>query len=226
MAKTPLFLQLFSQSPMKPIQHHMAKCSECAAALVPYFSAVLQSDWQLAEERYNNIVSLENEADLLKREIRLNLPRNLFLPVSREDLLELLRVQDSIANYSKDIAGLVLGRKLVFPEPAHSTLQRLLDESITATSLASKAADEMNNLVRSGFSGQNASLVEDILDKLGDVEHQSDMIQVELRQIIFSLESQLKPVDAMFIYRIIELIGDVADSAQTTGNRLMCVIAS
>jgi hypothetical protein len=36
--------------------------------------------------------------------------------VARRDLLELLTMQDKVANKAKDIAGLILGRKMEFPE--------------------------------------------------------------------------------------------------------------
>ncbi len=37
------------------------------------------------------------------------------MPVERRDLLELLLVQDKAANQAKDIAGLTVGRKMIFP---------------------------------------------------------------------------------------------------------------
>lgn len=47
-------------------------------------------------------------------DIRLKLPRGLFMPVARTDLLELLPAgQDR--HRAKDIAGLMLGRRLVIP---------------------------------------------------------------------------------------------------------------
>ena len=46
----------------------------------------------------------------------MNLPRGLWMSVSRADLLDLVRIQDAMANETKDIAGLSLGRTLAFPE--------------------------------------------------------------------------------------------------------------
>jgi uncharacterized protein Yka (UPF0111/DUF47 family) len=45
-------------------------------------------------------------------------------------------------------------------------------------------------------------------------------LQVKLRAEIFAIEQDLSPVDVMFLYRIIELIGDVADMAERIGRRL------
>ena len=61
----------------------------------------------------------------MKRDIRLHLPKSIFLQVSRSDILELLAAQDRVANKAKDIAGLTLGRKMVFPEKIIPTLHAM-----------------------------------------------------------------------------------------------------
>ena len=46
----------------------------------------------------------------------MKLPRGLFLPIDRTDLLELVTQQDKLANYAKDIAGRMIGRQFGIPE--------------------------------------------------------------------------------------------------------------
>src|SRR5690554_2170197 len=106
------FVSLFGRSPIGPMQQHIAKAHECAASLVPFFQAVIMEDWERVEQVQQEMTRLENEADKLKRNVRIHLPKSLFLPVPRSDLLELLSVQDKVANRAKDIAGLMLGRQM------------------------------------------------------------------------------------------------------------------
>ncbi len=47
------------------------------------------------------------------------------MPVSRTDMLDLLRQQDMLANLAKDIAGRALGRKLQVPTPLSMKLYRI-----------------------------------------------------------------------------------------------------
>ena len=77
---------LFGKSPFEPIQEHIKKAEACAIALQPFINAVIDKDWQGAETAQQQIVKLEHEADLIKKQIRLNLPSNLFLPVPRRGL--------------------------------------------------------------------------------------------------------------------------------------------
>ncbi|HAR08295.1 MAG TPA: phosphate transport regulator, partial [Cobetia sp.] len=57
------------------------------------------------------------------------------------------------------------------------------------------------------------------------IEHDTDNMQIGLRAQLFKLEKDWPPVDVMFLYQIIEWIGDVADRAQRVGNRLELLMA-
>ena len=225
MPRKPMFTRLFGRSPIAPLQDHMKISAECARQLPSYFESVFADDWKAAHIKNDKICALEEEADRMKRQIRANLPRGLFLPVSRSDLLELLQMQDRIPNRAKDIAGIVLGRRMSIPEEVRSLLADFLEVSVSATSFALKVLDELDELVESGFSGQEIDLIEKMLVNLGDVEHESDIKQVEVRSKLLSIERDLNPVDVMFMYRIVEWIGDLADDSQTVGNRMLYLIA-
>ena len=97
-------LGLFAKSPIKPLQQHIAKVNECCRQLVPFFEQVARQDWERVEETRILIANLEKEADIIKRQIRLNTPQGLFMPVNRTDLLGVVTQQDKIANRAKDIA--------------------------------------------------------------------------------------------------------------------------
>jgi uncharacterized protein len=112
---TDYISRLFGTSPVRPIQEHFAQATACALALEPFFDAVIAGDWDRADQARERIIELENAADDLKRELRLALPSSLMMPVNRSDLLDLLSIQDAIANQAKDISGLVTGRRMQIP---------------------------------------------------------------------------------------------------------------
>ena len=74
-------LGLFAKSPLKPLQEHASRVHECCSLLVPFFQATAQQQWDEAQHIRELISTLEKQADVLKREIRLKLPRGLFLRV-------------------------------------------------------------------------------------------------------------------------------------------------
>ena len=219
------FVSLFGRSPIGPMQQHIAKAHECAANLMPFFQAVVAEDWDRVEQVQQEMVRLEKEADKLKKSVRLHLPKSLFLPVPRSDLLELLSVQDKVANRAKDIAGLMLGRCMTVPEALQPLMLTYVQRTVDASAQALKAMNELDELLETGFGGREAVLVENLIEELDAIEQDTDRLQIEVRRGLFKLEKDLPPVDVMFLYQIIDWIGDVADRAQRVGNRMEQLLA-
>jgi predicted phosphate transport protein (TIGR00153 family) len=219
------FVSLFGRSPIGPMQQHIAKAYECAANLVPFFEAVIAEDWKRVEQVQQEMVRLEKEADKLKRDVRVHLPKSLFLPVPRSDLLELLSVQDKVANRAKDIAGLMLGRQMSIPEPLQPIIRTYVQRTVDACEQALKAMNELDEILETGFGNREVRRVTEMIEVLEDIEHDTDRIQIEVRRNLFKIEKTLHPVDVMFMYTIIEWIGDVADRAERVGNRLEQLLA-
>lgn len=224
MARTTIS-SLFGKSPVHPLQTHMASVQDCIVELVPFIKAVIKQDWKQAKEQQKKIARLEREADKLKRNLRLHLPKSLFMPISRRDLLEVLTMQDKIANKAKDIAGLITGRKMTFPEEMNSQLLAFIKRSIDASKQAQKAINELDELVETGFSGREVTMVQEMIKKLDDIESDTDKMQVKVRAALFKKEKDLPPVDVMFMYRIIDWIGDLGDLSQRVGSRLELMLA-
>ena len=219
------FLNLFGRSPIGPMQRHMAKAHECAAQLIPFIDALMAEDWVEAERIQQQISHLEREADQMKKNIRVSLPNSLFLSVPRSDLLELLSVQDKVANRAKDIAGLMLGRRMKVHSDVQPAFRAFVARSVEASAQALKAIGELSDLMETSFAGREVKLVEKLIDELELIERDTDEMQVRLRAELYKREAVLPPVDVMFTYQIIEWIGDVADRAERVGNRLGIIMA-
>ncbi len=219
------FSNLFGHSPIKPMQEHMAVAVKAAEKLVDFFEAVIADDWEAAEAIQRRITDFEHEADALKKQLRLQLPKSLFLPVPRTDLLELLGTQDRIANRAKDIAGIMLGRKMMIPAPLHEQVLAFVQSAVQTSDQALTAINELDELLETGFSGRELTLVENMIEKLDQYERNNDQLEVAIRAALFHLEADLPPVDVMFLYRVIDWIGDLANRAQSVGSRLQLLLA-
>ncbi|MCY4176883.1 MAG: TIGR00153 family protein, partial [Endozoicomonadaceae bacterium] len=202
---------VFGRSPVKNIKKHIAKSHECVSYLPAFFEATFLQDWQKAEELQLKIKKLEEEADTMKREIRLSLPNSLFLPIPRADLLKVITAQDKLANVAKDIAGLTYGRKMVFPQEIKQLFTSFVNRSIDSSAQALKAMNEIDNLIETGFRGTEVNVVEGMINTLEDIESETDSQQIKIRNLLFSIEKDLPPVDVMFLYKIIDRVVDFAD---------------
>lgn len=220
------FLGVFAKSPLKPLEDHINLVHKCSQGLLPFFDAVYAQDWKSAQELQRNISLLEKEADEIKRELRISLPVGIFMPIQRQDVLDLLTQQDKIANKAKDISGRILGRQLVIPTEIQESFMAYLKRCIDATSQATKVINELDDLLETGFKGRELRLVEDMIERLDEIEDDTDGLQISLRRSLLALEKDLNPVDVMFLYSIIEWVGELADISERVGSRLELMLAN
>lgn len=216
-----VIMDLIAKSPIQPLQEHMGKVCSCIELLGEFLQASASKDWEKAAVLQRHIVDAENDADEIKNSIRANLPKSMWMPFARSDVIELLTIQDRLANSAKDVAGLMLGRQMVFPESLVEPMQQMYQLSKDAAFQAKDAIRELDEVLETGFSGKEISLVQALLDRLNEIENKSDAAQVKVRADLMELEADLPPVDVMFLYRVIVLIGDIADVSQRIGNRLL-----
>lgn len=217
--------KIFGASPVAPLQEHMETCYRTARVLNDFFAAVISSDWPKVDELRAQIVALENDADKLKGQIRAQLPKSMFMPVAREDLLELVLVQDRIPNLARDVSGLVQGRRMKIPEGMQASFLEFVERNVAAAKKARKTIRELDELYETGFRGEEVELVTRFISEVDELEHQTDDLQAALRGKLFALEAQLPPVDVIFLYKVIELLGEIGNMAERIGRRLELLIA-
>lgn len=216
---------IFGSSPVQPLEQHIDIAYRCAKNLRGFFAAAVSGDWDEAAAVRDKIDALEHEADEVKKQIRLHLPKSLFMPVPREDLLELLLVQDKIANRTKDVSGLVLGRKMQIPATIAEQFLEFVDRNVDAAKQARKSVRELDELFTAGFRGAEVDLVSAMIEELDSIETDTDTKQAALRAALFEIESTLDPVNTMFLYKVIELTGEIADMAERVGRRLELLLS-
>ena len=220
-----LLANIFGKSPVRPLEQHVGIAYRCTKQLNGFFRAAIAGKWDKAAEIRDAISALEHEADDLKKEIRMHLPKSLFMPVPRQDLLELLLVQDKMANRTKDVSGVVMGRKMQFPAPIADDFLTFVNRNVDAAKQARKSVRELDELFTTGFRGAEASLVVALIEELDRIETETDNQQASLRGSLFEIEDTLDPITVMFLYQVIELTGEIADMAERVGRRLELLLS-
>ena len=218
-------LDLFAKSPFKPMQQHMHTVVKCVDQMAPLFEALFAGDQQELSRIEREIDRIEGEADRLKNDLRAHLPKRLFLPVDRRDLLEILDLQDTIADRAQDVAELLVERPMPAPEAMQPKLRELIEGVGRACAQGRAVVDELDELLELGFHGRQADRVEKMIDELGGLESATDVVETDLIRVLFGLENELSAVDVMLWYQMIGWIGDLADYPEKVGNRIRLLIA-
>lgn len=216
---------LLRGSPFKPIQEHMRVVFSCVCLIPPLFDAVYREDNASVSDFAEQIKDLETEADKLKSTFRLNLPRSLFLPVDRKDLLSLIGDQDKIADTAEDIGKTFLFREMTVPVELKALLDELLEGTMEVSAAAKDMIEQLDELLEVGFAGRELDKVSKMIAGVRRSEHNIDEIMHRIKKKLYSIEKELDPVSVIFWYQTIDMLGIISDKAENLADRLLLFLS-
>ena len=114
---------------------------------------------------------------------------------------------------------------MTIPDMLVPSFMPFLHRCIDASKQACNAINELDELLETGFRGSEVKIVEEMILTLDAIEHDTDDQLAEIRHSIFELEKTLPAIDVIFLYKLVQWIGDLADHAHTVGGRLQILIA-
>jgi predicted phosphate transport protein (TIGR00153 family) len=216
---------LFAKSPFGPLGQHMAAVKRCVDLLKPLFEALIEKDYEKVTNLATEISIQEHEADTIKNEIRNHLPKSIFLPVSRSDILNFLGEQDAIADDVEDVAVLLTVRKTHVPSQLKNELSTFLDKVLETFELTIQATGELKLLMESSFGTAEVEKVLKLVEKIGHAEWETDTYQFELAQKMFEMEEELSAGDIIILLNVFRQVARLADHAQNVGELLRLMIS-
>ncbi|MED5315962.1 MAG: TIGR00153 family protein [Pseudomonadota bacterium] len=226
MAVKPAISDVISNSPLALLERHAGVCVDCVERLQLYFAEAQANRWGRDSDVREEICRFEGLADELKQDVRSNLPRGLWMSVSRADLLELVRVQDKMANGVKEVSGISLGRQLAFPAAMTSEVADFIDVVVQVSRVVVKIIGATRELSRSAFGTRQTNVILDFVSQVEADERRSDEMQAALRARLKEHEAELSAVDAIFLYQLLSAIGDIADNAEKVAHRAQIIATS
>lgn len=213
-------LNLFGRSPFAPLQKHMEKVSACVHLLKDLFDAMEKKDYDSLNAIACQIADLEHQADLTKNDIRNHLPKSLYLPIDRSQLLEILSTQDKIADMAEDVAVLTTLKQLELLPSFRNEFRDFLNKNISTFDSALLIINEMHELLESSFGGNEAEKVKSLVDEVSFKEHEVDMIQIELLRKIFSSEKEMSYTTFHLWQKICEATADISNLSEKLADRV------
>ena len=217
---------LFARSPFGPLQEHQHKVQECAELVPALIEAAIVGDHENMRRLAREISVLEHEADTIKNRVRDQVPRSLFMPVSRSDLLNVLAAQDAIADNAEDLAVLITMREMEpLPDEVADLLRQLVQKCLEVVRQSTEVVDSLGSLVHASFTGPEAQKVLKLIDELDREEHEADKIQDQLAKTFFRNEDLFKPAAIYLWMKIFNKVGDLANFAEKMTHRIRLFMA-
>jgi len=218
--------KLFGRSPFIPMQMHMEKVAECVALIPEIMTAYRNGASDAVASLSHKISGLEHEADDIKHDIRNNLPRGMFMPVDRANLLRIVAIQDSIADRAENISVIMTFKQARVFEGFDQPFDTFLNSSLKTFELSHATINRLDELLESGFSGYEANSVRELVDQVALTEHETDVHQHELVRILLANEDSISYGDFYLWTRIIRQIAAIADRAENLAMEVRTTLES
>lgn len=215
---------LFGKSPFFPLQKHMVKVSDTVNKMTELLPLIKKKKWSEVDCVAKEVSRLEHLADLTKNEIRNELPKNLFLPIDREVLLNMLTLQDSIADTAEDIAVLFTLKQMELPQELFEDFEEFLKVNLKSFDAASNIIKELHELFHSSFGGIEAESVKSMAEDVAYQEHQCDLIQRNILKKLFNSETELSYQAFHLWMKILESMARISDLSEKLANCIRTVI--
>lgn len=216
--------RLFGKSPFAPLQSHMKKVSLCMERLSDIFNAFSKMDMEKIERLVADLSRMEHEADLSKNDIRNHLPKSLFLPIDRAHFLEILSIQDSIADKAEDIGILLTLRPLESFNNFHADLLSLFRKNEIVFIDAKKIIEEIDELLESSFGGIEAEKVKAMVEQTANKEEEADKMQQTFMKKLFTDGDKLSVPTFYLWMRLIEEVGALSHLSERLANRIRMIL--
>ncbi|MFQ5685566.1 MAG: TIGR00153 family protein [Candidatus Scalindua sp.] len=213
-------LKLFAKSPFAPLQRHMQDVNECVKKVKEIFEALEKNDSKSVLRIAREISKLEAKADTTKNELRNHLPGGLFMPISKASLLEILSLQDDIADDCEDIGVLLTLKELTLKDIFKDDFKSFLNKNFETYDLIKKIIDEFDNLLETSFTGREAEKVKSMVSNVALKEHETDLSQRKLLKNIFRNEDHFTHAEFQLWLLILREIRTLSNTSEKLAHRI------
>jgi uncharacterized protein len=213
-------LGIFGHSPFASLQAHMEIVYQCVKMLPELFEAMKNKDYPKMEIIADKISEQEHHADLTKNHIRNHLPKSIYLPIERQHLLDILTLQDDIADKAQDIGILANVKTLEILPSFQNDFDQFIIKSIEAFDGARQIINEMHELLETSFGGLEADKVRSMVDHVAYKEHEVDLIQRSLLKNLYLSENQMTYSTFYLWQKIFEEVAAISNLSEKLANRV------
>lgn len=215
---------LLEECPFQMLLKHALCVQEAMVHLSLLFEHRKNKDEKAAAAALESVSSHEHQADLIKRNIRKLLNEKIFIPVSRRDLLDVLLLQDSVANEIEDISGLFFARDMNVLDVWDDVWGEFVSTMTRSVALMVQLNEDLSHIIEAGFQSRMQKVMMETVSNLDDCEHEHDEILKDMRKKLYAIEDSMKTIDIWFYYQLLDRMGNVTDLARRLGFQLNTLV--
>ncbi|NPA97874.1 MAG: DUF47 family protein [Crenarchaeota archaeon] len=199
---------------------HLELVNNVVSLLDEIIDDLIKNNIEEGLQKFDDLNKMEEKADVVKREIFVELRSGYIHPLDREDLLRLILTADDIAAYAKAAARrIVIIHKLGYkmPEELLKILKQMTDKIVDASKLVIEAV----NMI-----GQDPSKALSITHEIEDIEESVDDLRMEAYKFLYKMCKDRMGIECILYKEVIDDIENTSDRCEDTADVIRMIAVS
>ncbi|MCD6578618.1 DUF47 family protein [bacterium] len=215
------FYKLFKKSPMGLILQHYG---------------IAKNAFEICEKNYKlwksgqpvsieEVSKIEHEADEVKMKLNSIITTSLMSSLRKEDLLSLIKMQDSVADAAEDVIKYLDFKIFKIDDDILEDIDKIFDFTKKAILEYERLLDNFNKYQRADFAPKYKKGMPMEMENISEFERKVDNAAHDLGKKIFNLEDRYSAVEIFFISKLTTLVDRVTDNLENASDRIKRIIA-
>ena len=213
--------KLFGSSPFAQIQLHMKQVGRCIEKMTEALEAMQRGEFDKLEGLAAEVSHREHAADQIKQDIRNRLVKRFFMPVDRSDVLDIVSMQDSLADTAEDLCVVMTMKQVPILDECREDFSELIRHNLEAFSVVSQIVLQLDELIESGFGGPEGEKIRSMAQDVAFAEHQADMVQASLLKKLYANDTQFTVGEFHLWMRITRILSRISNISENLANRIL-----
>ncbi len=211
-------------SPFEGLNKHSKLIKKAIRELKKGVYHYSEGEFEEAQECFNKVSKIEHKADKIKIQIRENLPKFIFMPITRDDFLTLLKEADSILDYAEDVSVLLPMREEEIPEKVKGDFKDFSEKVFESVEQFEEMMNIFSKLLKSSFGKKPKERARELQKELSEREHEADKIEKKISKAMFNYEKE--PLTAVHLLKVVDRMDSIADHAENVGDMIDSILES
>jgi predicted phosphate transport protein (TIGR00153 family) len=199
---------------LKEIVGHMELVSKCVGLLAQAYDCYIRTDEEAFAEKAEEMRGLEKEADSGRRQVEITIYSGAFMPIHREDYLNLAETIDQVADTSVAVVNLLELTGIRIPDEVQGKIAGMISNSIRCTEVLNDCVSVC--IKKMGEATKMARNVEK-LEELIDEE------EFALRSALYRMD--IDGYEKILLNQLVEKIGDISDTAEDASDLIVIMLS-
>ncbi len=197
---------------MEAILSHMALVAKCCQRLTRAYDIYLKGDVEAFNTEAREMKGIETEADELRRQVELAIYSGAFMPIHREDYLDLAEIIDKVADKAMAVVNLLMLTRIKIPEAVQERMREMLEITI-------RCVDTLHQCVSVCIEDRGKTA--EMARKVERLEETIDAKEFDLRRSLYAMN--VDGYDKILLNELVEKMGDISDTAEDVSDRIMAM---